>query len=64
MATRLHPAPHRPMLDPHRFEEAGRVFRQWLDRLLSHPEPTVDTSIAWEDGESHAHGPDQAPPDR
>lgn len=52
------------MLDPHRFEEAGRVFRQWLDRLLSHPEPTVDTSIAWEDGESHAHGPDQAPPDR
>lgn len=62
MATHLQPAPHKPLLDPHQFEEAGRAFRIWLDRLLHTPEPEHDTSIAWEDGEPHQDRPDKAPP--
>lgn len=62
MATHLQPAPHKPLLDPQQFEEAGRAFRIWLDRLLGHAEPVRDTTIAWEDGELHPDHPDQLPP--
>lgn len=64
MATQLHPAPHKPLLDPHQFEEAGRAFRIWLDRLLHVAEPEGDTSIAWEDGEPRQNRPDQISPGR
>lgn len=51
MAGHLNHTPHRPLLDPIQFEEAGRALRQWLDRLLGQAEPKQDTEIAWEDGE-------------
>lgn len=48
----IRPAPeHQPLIDPVAFEEAGRHFREWLDRLLHRPRPEIDTSIAWESGE-------------
>jgi hypothetical protein len=50
MSTRHTPEPH-PLIDPAAFEEAGRHFREWLDRLLGRPEAEPDTSIAWESGE-------------
>lgn len=62
MATHMHPAPHRPMIDPDQFEQAGRMFRVWLDRLFGHAEPEDDTSIAWEDGEPKSDRPDIGPP--
>ncbi|HEV2514766.1 MAG TPA: hypothetical protein VGV07_05925 [Devosia sp.] len=43
----------RPLIDPIQLEEAGRALRQWIDRLLGHPEPQVNTDIDWEDGEPH-----------
>lgn len=51
MASHMHHDPHRPLLDPHQFEEAGRALRLWIDRLLGHSEPQEDTEILWEDGE-------------
>ncbi|MDB5540272.1 MAG: hypothetical protein JWQ89_1999 [Devosia sp.] len=51
MTSQSHQEPHRPLLDPQQFEEAGRQFRLWLDRLLGHAPPEEDTEIAWEDGE-------------
>jgi hypothetical protein len=62
MATHVHPEPNRPLIDPHQFEEAGRAFRHWLDRLVGHAPPAEDTSIAWEDGEPHEDRPDHVPP--
>lgn len=50
MSTRLDPA-QRPLLDPAAFEEAGRAFRLWLDRLLGQEVAEADTDIAWESGE-------------
>lgn len=50
MSTRSAPE-HQPLIDPVAFEEAGRHFREWLDRLLHRPRPEIDTSIAWESGE-------------
>ncbi len=48
----LDPAPHRPLIDPVALQQAGRHFREWLDRLLRRrAEPEGDTSIAWESGE-------------
>ena len=51
MATSLQPQPHRPLLDPVQFEQAGRAFRQWLDRLRGIARPQPEPDIAWEDGE-------------
>jgi len=51
MANTSHHDPHRPLIDPDQFEEAGRAFRQWLDRLLGHAAQVEETDIAWEDGE-------------
>ncbi len=59
MANLLHHEPHRPLIDPLRFEEAGRAFRQWLDRLMGHTPPVEATEIAWEDGEPHDERRDQ-----
>ncbi len=50
------------MIDPDQFEQAGRMFRVWLDRLFGHAEPEDDTSIAWEDGEPKSDRPDIGPP--
>jgi hypothetical protein len=50
MSTRSSPE-HHSLIDPIAFEEAGRHFREWLDRLLHRAEPEGDTSIAWESGE-------------
>ena len=52
MSNAVHHEPHRPLIDPEQLEEAGRAFRQWLDRVLGRAEPTRETEIAWEDGES------------
>jgi hypothetical protein len=51
MANPFQSEPHRPLIDPLQFEEAGRAFRHWLDRLLGHAVPEGDTEILWEDGE-------------
>jgi hypothetical protein len=51
----------RPLIDPLLFEQAGRAFRHWLDRLLGHEPAPTDTSIAWEDGESDSRH--MAPPE-
>lgn len=51
MASHLNHDPHRPLLDPLQFEEAGRALKQWLDRLLGRAQPHEDTEIEWEDGE-------------
>lgn len=51
MAYSTHHDSHRRLIDPLQFEEAGRAFRQWLDRLLGHTPPVQDTEIVWEDGE-------------
>lgn len=50
MSTRQSPE-HHSLIDPVAFEEAGRHFREWLDRLLRRAEAEPDTSIAWESGE-------------
>ncbi len=52
MSTRQTPE-HHPLIDPVAMEQAGRHFREWLDRLLGHgrSETEPDTSIAWETGE-------------
>jgi len=53
------PTQHRPLIDPHHMEEAGRTLRRWLDKLrapaLGHKPSLNDASddIAWEDGEPH-----------
>ncbi len=52
MATQPHHDP-RPLIDPIQMEEAGRALRHWIDRLLGHAEPQVNTDIDWEDGEPH-----------
>jgi hypothetical protein len=39
------------LIDPLQMEQAGRALRQWIDRLLGHAEPRVNTDIDWEDGE-------------
>jgi hypothetical protein len=51
MSTRSDSRQQRPLLDPDRFEQAGRALRQWLDRLRDRVAEEPDTSIAWEDGE-------------
>lgn len=51
MSTHSAPEPHHPLIDPQAFEEAGRHFREWVDRLLRRAEPEADTSIAWDSGE-------------
>jgi len=48
-----HPLDPRPLIDPIQLEQAGRALRQWIDRLLGHAEPPLDTEIDWEDGEPH-----------
>jgi hypothetical protein len=59
MSTR--PAPeHQPLIDPLAFEEAGRHFREWLDRLLGRSRSEGDTSIAWESGEPDDDSPPTA----
>lgn len=50
MSTR-HAPEHPSLIDPQAFEEAGRHFREWLDRLLGRAEREPDTAIAWETGE-------------
>ena len=50
MSTR-HAPEHHPLINPIVLEEAGRHFREWLDRLLGRAEQEPDTSIAWESGE-------------
>lgn len=52
MTTQPHHDP-RPLIDPIQLEEAGRALRHWIDRLLGHAEPQVNTDIDWEDGEPH-----------
>lgn len=64
MATSLSPHPNRPLLDPLQFEQAGRAFRNFLDRLFGHaPPPEEETEIAWEDGELHPERRPDVPPD-
>jgi hypothetical protein len=50
MSTRSTPEP-RSLIDPVVLEEAGRHFREWLDRLLHRAAVEPDTSIAWDSGE-------------
>lgn len=52
--------PPRPLLDPDQLEQAGRRFRQWLDRLATPQAATAADDIAWEDGEPRE---DTRPPD-
>jgi hypothetical protein len=51
MSTRQGIRPQRPLIDPERFERAGRTVRLWLDEVRRRIEDEPDTSIAWEDGE-------------
>lgn len=54
MATTSTPHPHRPFIDPDRFEAAGRRLRHWLDGFARTQHPAVpEDDIAWEDGEPH-----------
>lgn len=49
------PTQHRPLIDPHHMEEAGRALRRVLEKLKA-PRPAPKTTpddIAWEDGEPH-----------
>lgn len=50
MSTRPTTETHK-LIDPAAFEEAGRHFREWLDRLLRRAGREQDTEIAWESGE-------------
>lgn len=56
------PMPHstRPLLDPDQLEQAGRRFRQWLERLGAPQSASSEDDIAWEDGEPRD---DTRPPD-
>jgi hypothetical protein len=47
------PTDHRPLLDPHHMEEAGRTLRRMLERLKAprQAQKSVPDDIAWEDGE-------------
>ncbi len=48
------------LIDPVAFEQAGRHFREWLDRLLGRSRSEPDTSIAWESGEPDEDSPPPA----
>jgi isopentenyl diphosphate isomerase/L-lactate dehydrogenase-like FMN-dependent dehydrogenase len=52
------------LLDPIQFEQAGRAFRQWLDRLRGIARPQPEPDIAWEDGEVLSERRSGLPPDR
>ncbi len=59
MATTSPQQPHRPLIDQHQIEGAGRAFRRWLDSLSAATPQKPANDIAWEDGEPEdPHHPD------